>query len=304
VFGRRKPERFGMQKLEVYLVLLLFFIQIGLPMINIQPSFWFGLICWIIITLLSLHIIWLWERTGGWGVGGRILSSLIGMLLLGAYVLTPLKEQWNREHMLSASVRAPTRQLMLEGVDGFIAGRDEMGLRQLFGMDVLLGTNVLMIGDRIRYFRTGGTSWDINRYVEKGGALLMTGDIPGERLTHKLGTFEYAPRRREVAIIVLPARYQQAKATLRTFGTSALLPDTVVRAVNRLNDAVDIDSSLMLHALDRALRMDENYYLKYTTSGSRYFHAIDGMVYNSEFVQLYPKAEELRSSVRGSFNAR
>jgi hypothetical protein len=91
-------ERFGLQRLEVYLILALVIIQALLPMLNIQPNFVIGLILCVALTMLVIHGIWIWERVAHWSRFTLCFSSFVVVCLSFALFVGPLKMQWWREH--------------------------------------------------------------------------------------------------------------------------------------------------------------------------------------------------------------
>jgi hypothetical protein len=182
-------------------------------------------------------------------------------------------------------------------VDQFIVGRDEMALRQAFGFPSMLDINLQLNTEAIRHVKNG-TPLDFQRYQNgremitdialAGGHLHPNGGMSG--LDNWLGT--------RVLILVLPTEYSAGKKQLLRFETSSELPDSVIKAVKELDDAVFENAKNLLFILDDALRKDPSYYLLHDDLGSPQFvHQIDH-TWNMKFIPLRPKADNIRMAIR------
>jgi hypothetical protein len=160
----------------------------------------------------------------------------------------------------------------------------------------MLSTNLRMVEDRIRYFRTGGTAWDIEPY-RGDGQLLFDWSVAGDHARRYAGGIKYSPTKREVAIIVLPKKYISSKAVLLKYLTSGMLPGTIVKPLKDMDATVGENANIMLRVMNAALQKDEDYYLRRGDSTSCYWQAVDGM-YRKQFIPLEPKAAEITESIR------
>lgn len=77
----KTPEQqgavFGLQDLEVSLILILFLFQIVLLMMGVQQNFWGAAICWSGILFFAIRILWKWESTRRVKNFHKVLSSLL-----------------------------------------------------------------------------------------------------------------------------------------------------------------------------------------------------------------------------------
>jgi hypothetical protein len=80
---------------ELLFTLLLFFVQVGLPLIGVQPSFAWGILVWAIIAALSVH---LFLQCEVWRRPFKILGPIVIVGIIGRLVWSPLKRQYNLEH--------------------------------------------------------------------------------------------------------------------------------------------------------------------------------------------------------------
>jgi hypothetical protein len=121
VFRRTNPvrEKFGLRRLEVYLILALVIIQLLLPTLNIQPNFWIGLTLCVALTALVIHALWIWETIAHWRTGALLFSSVVVLSLSFLIFRSPLKSEWGREHPLSA----PTSNLVAEATKKHLVAR-------------------------------------------------------------------------------------------------------------------------------------------------------------------------------------
>ncbi len=72
-----RGDRFGLTHLEVSLVLILFLVQVAIALTGIQANFWWAVLCWIAIALLTIRIIWKWEVIAHFNNLKKILASVI-----------------------------------------------------------------------------------------------------------------------------------------------------------------------------------------------------------------------------------
>jgi hypothetical protein len=103
-----RHQQFGLHKLEGSLILLLFLVQIGLPSIGIQESFWLGAICWACIAALALHILWTWEKVAGLKNGGKLISTVILVAGICLFTVPRLNMEYKREHLPLIQSAPPT----------------------------------------------------------------------------------------------------------------------------------------------------------------------------------------------------
>jgi hypothetical protein len=96
--SHKPPEedhiQFGLQELEVSLVLILFFVQVGLPMMGIQQNFWGAAISWLIIVCLSLRIIWRWRGLANFRNATKILISVMLIAGVAYLVYAPMRKTY------------------------------------------------------------------------------------------------------------------------------------------------------------------------------------------------------------------
>jgi hypothetical protein len=111
ISGWMGRDTFGMNRLEVYFALLLFFVQVGIPTSNIQQSFWLGVLCWFVIVCLAVHMVWVWERAAAWRTAVKVALSLSIVFLIFLFVFAPLRKQWQVDHQLAR--REPLPELIL-----------------------------------------------------------------------------------------------------------------------------------------------------------------------------------------------
>ena len=182
-------------------------------------------------------------------------------------------------------------------VDQFIVGRDEMALRQVFGFPSMLEINIQLNTEAIRHVKNG-TPFNFQRY--QNGREMM-GDIAlAEGHLHPagglLGLDNWLGTR--VLLLVLPTEYSTGKKQLLKFETSSELPNSVIQAVNELDAAVSENAKKLLYTLDDAIRKNPNFYLLHDDLGSTEFvHQIDH-TWNTEFIPLRPKADNIRIAIR------
>jgi hypothetical protein len=86
--------QFGLQDLEVSLVLLLFLVQVGLPMMGIQQNFWGASLCWSVIVYLSLRIIWRWTGLASLMNAIKLLISIVIVGLIVSLVYGPMTKTY------------------------------------------------------------------------------------------------------------------------------------------------------------------------------------------------------------------
>jgi hypothetical protein len=182
-------------------------------------------------------------------------------------------------------------------VDRFIVGRDEMALRQVFGFPSMLDINIQLNAEAIRHAKNG-TPFDFQRY--QNGREMMGDSALAEGHMHPagglLGLDNWFGTR--VLLLVLPTEYSTEKKELLKFETSSELPNSVIKAVKDLDDAVSENAKKLLYTLDDALRKDTNYYLRHDDLGSQQYSRQIDRTWNREFIPLRPKADNIRMAIR------
>jgi hypothetical protein len=93
-----RREKFALQRLEVYLILVVAALEIILPMLNVHPNFWIGLALCVFLTGLCVHAVWIWELIAHWSFIGRLVSSTTIVVALFFVFRDPLSIEWEREH--------------------------------------------------------------------------------------------------------------------------------------------------------------------------------------------------------------
>jgi hypothetical protein len=85
-------EVFGLTNLEVSLILILWFIQVALPMMGVQQNFWWGLVIWTAIACLAVRIVWKWEITRRLTRLKKLLTSIFLLTAIGVVIYKPLSK--------------------------------------------------------------------------------------------------------------------------------------------------------------------------------------------------------------------
>jgi hypothetical protein len=109
--SHKPPEElhsvFGLPELEVLLVLIIFVVQVGLPMVGIQRNFWGAAICWSAFALLILRIVWRWRGLSAFRNGAKLLLSAAALILIALFVFGPMKRTYYATVKQSYAYLAP-----------------------------------------------------------------------------------------------------------------------------------------------------------------------------------------------------
>ncbi len=144
-----EAEPFGLKDLEVCVLLLLFLVQVGLPMIGVQENFWLGLICWIGIVFLLVRVVWKWEGLRRLRNITRLLASAFVVTLVALYVYHPLARTFYLRVRPSFVFLLPGKDLADCERRAFVV--KHMGARVLSNPEIVLWDNRAQRGTVTKY---------------------------------------------------------------------------------------------------------------------------------------------------------
>jgi hypothetical protein len=187
---------------------------------------------------------------------------------------------------------------LIKELDSLILSRDESTLRSAFGFPKMMENNIRMNIAIIRHFKEHqsetldlrpylGTDWNVDSELAEG------------HIRRFGGGFQYdPPDGKRVYLLALPSEYTVGKKVLFKFENSSELPTPVVKTIKDLDDTVYKNADKLLHVLNDAAKKDPDYYLRYDDQTSpQYFHQIDAM-WLDNFIQLRPKADNIKDAIR------
>ena len=144
-----KGEIFGLKDLEVSLVLILFLVQVVLPMMGVQQSFWGAILCWIVILVLSVRIVWKWESTAKFRNIHKVITSLVIVSGIFYFVCGPLTKTFYLTVRPSFIFIAPTEELVNCERRALVV--KHIGARVLANVDVAVLDNDTNRGEVTKY---------------------------------------------------------------------------------------------------------------------------------------------------------
>ncbi len=200
--------------------------------------------------------------------------------------------------VVAVAKSVPVSDEALREVELFFGGLDESSLRDLFAFPTMLQTNIRMVTDSIiAYRKTGKREFDVRPYSD-GGQMLLDSTLAGAgRVQRRGGGFTYDVDPNELGLIILPRKYVESKNILTSLENSSRLPLSVISELKEFDTAITENANLLLHVLHDCLLDSPDYYLRRLDVRSPYYGVIDGL-YFDRFIQLKPKADKIRDSIR------
>ncbi|MBZ5697491.1 MAG: hypothetical protein LAN18_02975 [Acidobacteriia bacterium] len=144
-----KGEKFGLTALEASLVLILFSAQVALPMMGVQQNFWGAVVCWIVILLLAIRIVWKWETTKRLKNFLRLATSIAIVGVTLCVIWGPMTKTFYLTVKPSFIFLVPTEELVNCERRAFVV--KHIGKKILTNVDVTLLDNDTNRGEVTKY---------------------------------------------------------------------------------------------------------------------------------------------------------
>jgi hypothetical protein len=160
-----------------------------------------------------------------------------------------------------------------------------------------MNLNIRMNIEMVNHFKIS-TPFNLGQYM-MGRESLIDWSLAGDQVRRMGGGFVSDPQDgKRVYILALPAAYSTSKKRLEEFENSSELPTSVIQPVKDFDDAVTKNANKLLHVLNDSLQRNPDYFLHYEDFNTpEYFHKIDSLWLDA-FVQLAPKSQKVRASIR------
>jgi hypothetical protein len=185
----------------------------------------------------------------------------------------------------------------IQRLDAIFAGKDELQLRTLFGLQEIVPLNIEINKQRlIQFKKTGGTYFDFEPY-RQGRELQVDISWAPQAFEPKPHGGQLNLDINVVSVLVLPTNFSVNKKRLLEFENSSFLPTEVTANVREFDKALDDNMMSVFKILNVALRENPDYFLKSNEFNTPFFKVIEAR-YAYQFISLRPLADRIRDSAR------
>jgi len=182
---------------------------------------------------------------------------------------------------------------VIQELEAFIVKQDEISLRKKFGFPEMMDTNIRAIINNLhRYRRTG----QLSHYALPAGETLIDSRFAQGHIRQG-GGFLMDFDDTTIFFIVLPKDYSTSLGHLKETENSPELPTSILNTVKDFDATVSQNATHLIEVLNGAMNENKDYYFEYDNPSSPLFHKLDAL-YLDTFIQLRPKADKVRDSIR------
>jgi hypothetical protein len=183
-------------------------------------------------------------------------------------------------------------------LEGFLGGKDENGLRQIFDIPNVLQKNINAQIVRIGFIKSGREKQFIYTDYSDNGSMIFWAK-EGHFSTGPSGVHVDAGPK-DVLFLVTTSKFQNAQAKIIGFLNSALIPDSIKEPLKAFDGVVNKIPELMMNILDERMHEDENFFIFNMQMGTPFYGVIV-----SEFAtktpHLKPAADLVLTAVAASW---